>query len=233
MDPFNQVYSDALGQMSMAENLLEKYESDPTSFHVEDLSNVIQELVETIHDLSQSTGAVQSRPQDFGLTAQDVQNRIAQVGNLNRQLNDLQEKVIDLRASSKNTARDHLFSNQPASSSYNPANTSSDGVPANPGNATSLLYQQEISNQDNILDSVYDTVNNLNQQAHMMSTELAEQSVMIEDFDRQVDTAQDRLKRGMKRIDWVIKNNQETLGSCCISILIVVLIILLILVIVL
>lgn len=92
MDPFNQVYSDALGQMSMAENLLEKFENDPANFHVEDLSNVIQELVETIHDLSQSTGAVQSRPQDFGLTAGDVQNRISQVGNLNRQLNDLQEK---------------------------------------------------------------------------------------------------------------------------------------------
>lgn len=231
MDPFNQVYSDALGQMSMAENLLEKFENDPANFHVEDLSNVIQELVETIHDLSQSTGAVQSRPQDFGLTAGDVQNRISQVGNLNRQLNDLQEKVIELRAANTSTSRDHLFSDQQA---YNPATAPTEEPAAIPSNTTSsLLYQQEISNQDNILDSVYNTVNNLNQQAHIMSNELAEQSVMIEDFDRQVDTAQDRLKRGMKKVDWVLKNNQETLSSCCISLLIVVLIVLLVLVIVL
>lgn len=231
MDPFNQVYSDALGQLSMSEQLLEKYENNPSTFHIEDLSNVIQELVETIHDLSQSTGAVQSRPEDFGLTQHDVQTRISQVGNLNRQLNDLQEKVIEIRKRHESQTKDYLFSGNTSAPSKINGDEVESQTPSGVG--SSLLYQQEMENQDNILDSVYQTVNSLNQQAHVMSQELAEQSVMIEDFDRQVDTAQDRLRRGLKKVDWVIKNNQDSLSSCCISLLIVVLIVLLVLLLVL
>jgi t-SNARE syntaxin family protein len=83
------------------------------------------------------------------------------------------------------------------------------------------------------LDSVYNTVSSLRDQANVMSRELEDQSYLIEDFDRQVDTAGDKLRRGIKKVDWVIRNNGETLGSCCITMLIVVLIVLLVLVIVL
>lgn len=242
MDPFTQVYSDALGQLSTAEHLIETYDSAPQDFHVEDLNNVIQELVETIHDLSQSTGAIQSRPQDFGLTAADVHQRISQVGELNRQLMDLQEKMIEIRKKNAGSSG-HLFSSSSVekgkgvtrSSNFNNGYDGGDLEAGNGvGNAnSSLLFQDEIQNQDNMLESVSKTVNNLNQQAHIMSQELAEQSVLIEDFDRQVDTAQDRLQRGMKRVNWIIRKNQETLGSCCITLLILVLIILLILLLVL
>ena len=95
------------------------------------------------------------------------------------------------------------------------------------------MYQEAIASQDNMLDSVYNTVSNLNQQAHIMSQELEDQSNLIEDFERQVDTSQDRLARGMKRVNWVIENNRETLSSCCITLLIVALIVLLVLLLVL
>lgn len=237
MDPFNQVYKDALSQMSIAEQLLQKYESAPSTFHVEDLNNAIQELVETIHDLSQSTGAIQSQPQKFGLTIQDVQNRISQVGALNSQLMDLQDHVINIRKQHGNNSESHMFSDSSQKIIQNDflsrSETPEIRLESSNNTTTSLIYQQELNNQDNMLDSVYQTVNSLNQQANLMSQELAEQSVLIEDFDRQVDTAQDRLRRGMKKVDWVIRHNQETLGSCCITLLIIVLIILLVLLLVL
>ncbi|VVT52002.1 uncharacterized protein SAPINGB_P003284 [Magnusiomyces paraingens] len=245
MDPFNQVYSDALGQLSAAAKLIEDHQTNPSGFHIEDLNNIIQELVETIHDLSQSMGAIQSQPQNFGLTDHEVQQRISQVGYLNQQLMDLQQKVIEIRetVSSKNNAsssntnagntQSQLFSSNQASLPQSNDDPSTTEINYNPNTTSSLLYQQELENQDTLLDSVYHTVNNLNQQASQMTQELHEQSTIIEDFDRHVDTAQDKLRRGMKRVDWVIRNNQETLSSCCITLLILVLFILLILLIVL
>lgn len=222
MDPFNQVYSDALGQLKSAEQLLQDYRSSPQTFHIEDLNNVVQELVETIHDLSQSTGAIQMNPGQYGLTASDVAQRINQVGTLNGQLTDIQESIIQIRNSSTKTSRVGTRFND----DYREEES---GTPM--GN--SLLYQEALASQDDMLDSVYNTVNNLNQQAHTMSRELEDQSNLIDDFERQADTAQDRLRRGMKRVDWIIRNNQETLGSCCITLLIVALIVLLVLLLVL
>lgn len=223
MDPFNQVYSDALGQLKSAEQLLQDYRESPQTFHLEDLNNVVQELVETIHDLSQSTGVIQSRPGQYGLTESDVAQRITQVGNLNSQLTDIQESIIQIRNSSKATRVGSKF---PENNEYN--DESGGGQMGN-----SILYQEAIASQDDMLDSVYTTVNTLNQQAHVMSRELEDQSNLIEEFDQQAESAQDRLRRGMKRVDWVIRNNQETLGSCCITLLIVALIVLLVLLLVL
>lgn len=222
MDPFNQVYSDALGQLKSAEQLLQDYRLSPQTFHIEDLNNVVQELVETIHDLSQSTGAIQMNPGQYGLTASDVAQRINQVGTLNSQLTDIQESIIQIRNSSTKTPL--------VGTRFNDDYREEESGTAM-GN--SLLYQEALASQDDMLDSVYTTVNNLNQQAHTMSRELEDQSNLIDDFERQADTAQDRLRRGMKRVDWIIRNNQETLGSCCITLLIVALIVLLVLLLVL
>ncbi|KAF5101864.1 hypothetical protein DV451_002049 [Geotrichum candidum] len=223
MDPFNQVYSDALGQLKSAEQLLDDYRNNPSTFYIEDLNNVVQELVETIHDLSQSTGVVQANPAQFGLSHSDVAQRITQVGNLNSQLTDIQESIAKIRRERENKAA-------VSGSGRRPADEDDNGMG---GTGNTLMYQEAIASQDNMLDSVYNTVSNLNQQAHIMSQELEDQSNLIEDFERQVDTSQDRLARGMKRVNWVIENNRETLSSCCITLLIVALIVLLVLLLVL
>ncbi|KAF5096370.1 hypothetical protein D0Z00_002794 [Geotrichum galactomycetum] len=223
MDPFNQVYSDAIGQLKSAEQLLDDYRNNPSTFYIEDLNNVVQELVETIHDLSQSTGVVQANPAQFGLSPGDVAQRITQVGNLNSQLTDIQESIVRIR-------RERKGKTTMGGSGQQPVDEDDNGMS---GSGNALMYQEAIASQDNMLDSVYNTVSNLNQQAHIMSQELEDQSNLIEDFERQVDTSQDRLARGMKRVNWVIENNRETLSSCCITLLIVVLIVLLVLLLVL
>jgi len=53
----------------------------------------------------------------------------------------------------------------------------------------------------------------------------------LRDFDERVDRTQDKLRRGIKRIQWVIKKNEERASSYCIALLILILVILLVLVI--
>lgn len=232
MDPFNQVYADAEAQLTLAEELLAKYEAAPTNNHLTDFNNCAQELTETIHDLSQSIGAVQRKPQQFGLVQQEVDNRISKVAHLNNKLSDLQQAIPRTRATTKPSASTWNTNDEDIeASAATKIPGQVDDTDDQMGNST-LMYQDMIDEQDQVLDSVYTTVNSLREQANVMSRELEDQSYLIEDFDRQVDTAGDKLRRGMQKVDWVLRNNRETLSSCCITVLILVLIVLLVLVIV-
>ena len=104
--------------------------------------------------------------------------------------------------------------------------------------------------QDEQLDGVFKTVGNLRQQADDMGRELEEQGEMLDDVDRDADRVGGKLQNGLKRVGWVIKNNEgiwglvpdddlitlltghasETWSSCCIGVLVLVLILLLVLV---
>ncbi|ANB11369.1 Tlg1p [Sugiyamaella lignohabitans] len=240
MDPFNQVYADAQAQLIATEKLLAKYQSEPTNNHLIDVNNCAQELVETIHDLSQSIGVVQQTPSQFGVTEHEVNDRISKVALLNNKLADIQQVIPRTKAAAHPDVSTWNSGNGDSGAAAAATGPAGDAAPAaspyqgnGGGLESNLMYQDMIQEQDTVLDSVFTTVNSLREQANVMSRELEDQSYLIEDFDRQVDTAGDRLRRGLKKVDWVVKNNRETLSSCCITLLIVVLIILLVLVIVL
>ena len=104
--------------------------------------------------------------------------------------------------------------------------------------------------QDEALDGVFKTVGTLRQQADEMGRELEEQGEMLEYADKLADRVGGKLQNGIKRVGWVIKNNEgmetfdhsdggatncvlDTWSSCCIGVLIFVLILLLVLVLIL
>lgn len=62
--------------------------------------------------------------------------------------------------------------------------------------------------QDEALDGVFKTVGNLRQQADDMGRELEEQEEMLEDVDKLADRVGGKLQNGIKRVGWVIKNNE-------------------------
>ena len=62
--------------------------------------------------------------------------------------------------------------------------------------------------QDEALDDVFKTVGNLRQQANEMGRELEEQGEMLEDADKLADRVGGKLQNGIKRVGWVIKNNE-------------------------
>ncbi|KAG5360593.1 t-SNARE affecting a late Golgi compartment protein 1 [Yarrowia sp. B02] len=215
MDPFVQVCADAQSQLTQTRELLEAFRADPSNHNtLQDLTNTTEDLAETISDLSQSVEAAQGRPQQFGLSAEDIQDRSKQVAQLMSQLGQVQKEVSKIR----NTGTPQgLYSD------------SVDDTEAKTAGLTQQMYASQIEEQDNALDGVYNTVNSLREQANVMSRELEDQSYLIDDLDRHADSAGSRLQRGLKKVDWVVRKNQETLGSCCITLLIVALIILLIL----
>lgn len=222
MDPFNQVLSDAESQISQTESLLRKYQISIDANDLADLNNSVQELVETIHDLSQSIGVVQAEPVKYGLTHHDIENRIGQVGVLNNRLSDIQSQIAATRKDANvAAARAQMQDDEEAE------------IGGAAGFSQNPALMMELQEQDTVLDSVYHTVSSLREQANVMGQELEDQGYLIEDFDRQVDSAQERIKRGLRKVDWVLKNNRESLSSCCISLLILVLIVLLVLVLIL
>jgi member of the syntaxin family of t-SNAREs len=225
MDPFSQVYADAEEELATTQRFLKQYQTNPNNNNLLDLNNSAQNLTETIHDLSQSIGVVQSRPSQYGLSHYEIEERITKVGRLNSQLADIQAAIPKVKQVHPNVNTWSASEENRATG----ATTDADATAA----AQSMVYQDIIEEQDTVLDSVYTTVTSLRDQANVMSRELEDQSYLIEDFDRQVDTAGDKLRRGIKKVDWVVRNNRETLSSCCITLLIVVLIVLLVLVLVL
>lgn len=221
MDPFGDVLGDAEAQLSSAQLQLRQYESEPTREKLMDVNHTLQELVEIVRELSESIAAVQQNPARFGLSQIQINQRIEKVGAINNQITDIQQTLVGIRDS---------VGQQPPTQQSPPPINYSDG--AEDSENRQLLYQESIREQDNILDSVYTTVSSLREQANTMGRELEDQAGYIDDFDIQMDRSGDRLRRGMARVDHVLRHNRECLSSCCIVLLVIVLAILLVLVIV-
>lgn len=62
--------------------------------------------------------------------------------------------------------------------------------------------------QDEALDGVFQTVENLRQQAGDMGRELEEQVEMLEDTRQVADRVEGKLQTGMKKVGWVLKHNE-------------------------
>lgn len=217
MDPFGEVLGDAERQLSSAQLLLRQFRSDPAGHTLQELRVALRDLTSVVHELSDSIRAVQARPQQFGLDAIELSRRIEQVGHINGQVSDIQEELVRLKADASAPV-DDPFSDQ--QQSENPYEVSSQD--------RQLLYQEAMDEQDVILDSVHDTVQSLRQQANLMSQELEEQATILDDFDTQVERSGDRLARARHRVDWVLRNNRDTLSSCCMWLLVFVLVLLLV-----
>lgn len=69
--------------------------------------------------------------------------------------------------------------------------------------------QMEIlGEQDEALEGVFKTVGNLREQADAMGRELEEQGELLDSVDHLADRVGGKLQEGLKKIGWVIKNNE-------------------------
>ena len=221
MDPFQSVLKDAQTKLGSAQLLLRQYRANPDPAKLADLHNTIQDLSEVIRELSGSIAAVQMRPEQFGLTSLEVEQRIEQVGQINNQVTDIQEALAGIRSDTRERARS-LTSQAPLENL--------DQVPDVNDEDRQMLFQTTLKEQDSILGEVEQTVASLRDQANAMTHELDDQAIMIDDFENQVDLSNDRVRRGMNRVNYVLRNNRECMSNCCIILLSVALIILLVLV---
>jgi hypothetical protein len=65
-----------------------------------------------------------------------------------------------------------------------------------------------LEEQDQALDGVFRTVGNLREQADAMGRELEEQGELLDSVDNIADRVGGKLQQGLKKVGWVIKNNE-------------------------
>jgi member of the syntaxin family of t-SNAREs len=189
-----------------------------------ELEQNLGDLTTDLQDLVESVKAVEGDPYRYGLDVDEVNRRRRLVEEVGGEVEDMREELakrVDAATSRQypNNLPDPSAFDEPDSDSY---------AQFEQQQQVELMHQQDAQ-----LDSVFQTVGNLRDQADVMGRELEEQGELLDEVDTMADRMEGRLKNGIKRVGWIVKKNEESASSCCIGILILVLIILLILLLVL
>ncbi|KAL1901607.1 hypothetical protein Cpir12675_000477 [Ceratocystis pirilliformis] len=232
-DPFLQVQQDVLTQLSSTRQLFTSYvrirqlstKSDSpelASAHA-DLSSALDTLTEDADDLRDAVAAVESNPASFGLDSAEVARRRHFVQDVAGELSSMQSELASKNTGSNGNLPDPNVFDLGAS---HDTNTNDDDYVTH---FEEQQQQQIMRQQDEQLDDVFQTVGNLRRQADDMGRELEEQREMLEVVETVADRVGGRLQTGMQKLQYVVKNNEDRLSSCCIGVLILVLVILLVL----
>lgn len=225
-DPFLTVRHEVEANLEQANLLLDSYQrisqtSAPDSAEVlqtlEDIDQILEDIETDIADLQESVDVVSKNSEKYKVSPKEVEKRRNFLTNIRAESERLRSQAHPV--GHKN----------PFSSADDPQRTKED-EPSEEDRQQEELYQQQIMEEQDIqLDSVYNTVGNLRQQANIMGQELGEQAEMLEEFENAVDKSANKLQQGMKRVEIFLKKNEDTKSNCCIGLLIAVLIILLVL----
>lgn len=186
----------------------------------QELEQALSDLTTDLEDLVESVRAVERDPYRFGLEIDEVERR-------RRLVEDVGKEVEKMRAELAKTIS--------ASASAGGAGTGK-GKDANPdvlpdpdgfeedddmldGDAYAAMEQERqmelMQEQDQALDGVFRTVGNLRMQADEMGRELEEQGGMLEEVDTVADRVGGKLQSGLKRVGWVIRQNEGELWWFC------------------
>lgn len=247
-DPFLQVQSDVLAQLSTTRPLFTSYLrirslSSPTRPSPElisaraDLTDALSTLTEDLFDLRAAIAALSADPYKYGLEIEEVARRKRVVDEVGGEVEDMQEE-LGKGSSNFSGHNGNTHTHTSAGASANGGMEHPDRFEesdAEPDYNAEFEHQQQLhmmAEQDTQLDSVFRTVGNIRAQADDMGRELEEQGHMLDEVDTLADRVGGRLQGGLKTMGTVIRKNEDGLSSCCIGVLILVLIILLVLVLV-
>lgn len=227
MDPFNDVQADAFDQLRSLRGFLSI--QNITQETKLDFDNTYLEIQETLTDLQDAVDISESNPEQFNLNETDIANRkqiVSQLkGDLSLLIKEWNEK------SSKRQREITTMSNRISQDTQHSENPFHDSNRLN--DEFQQFQEQEITqNQDLQLDSIHQTMQNLNQQAMLMGQELEEQGYMLDELDTEMDVVGTKLQRGLKRVNYVIEKNRERASDCCIVLLVIALVVLLVILIV-
>ncbi|KAE8384786.1 SNARE domain protein [Aspergillus alliaceus] len=205
-----------------------------------ELEATLTELTADLDDLVESVRAIEQDPYRYGLELEEVERRRKLVeevgGEVEKMREELQRTVINAAAPGSGQAGASISNS--SSGLPNPSdfdNVLSPSADDRRDDYYAALEQQRqmelMHEQDEQLDGVFRTVGNLRQQADDMGRELEEQAVMIGEVDTLADRVGGKLQRGVSKIKYIVRKNEDTMSSFCIAVLIFVLVLLLILVI--
>ncbi|KAB8234770.1 t-SNARE [Aspergillus alliaceus] len=249
-DPFLHVQADVLATLQTTRPLFSSYlrirslAKSPSNPELQqarsELEATLTELTADLDDLVESVRAIEQDPYRYGLELEEVERRRKLVeevgGEVEKMREELQRTVINAAAPGSGQAGASISNS--SSGLPNPSdfdNVLSPSADDRRDDYYAALEQQRqmelMHEQDEQLDGVFRTVGNLRQQADDMGRELEEQAVMIGEVDTLADRVGGKLQRGVSKIKYIVRKNEDTMSSFCIAVLIFVLVLLLILVI--
>lgn len=229
-DPFEEAQADILSLLQQTRPLHQSYlrirstASSPSAPELvearDELEGTLMDLSTDLQDLVDSVRAVEGDPYKYGLDVPEVQRRRKLVEEVGKEVEDMHKQLNQTVHAADQLAHPDSFG-QDASG----ADEDDDFGAWEEQRQMEMLHEQ-----DEALDGVFQTVGNLRMQADTMGRELEEQAELLDDTENITDRVAGKLGTGMKKIRYVIEQNEDRWSGCCISALIVVLIILLILV---
>ncbi|KAK3378552.1 syntaxin 6 [Podospora didyma] len=234
-DPFLQVQRDVLSQLSSARPLFTSYlrirslstsaNSPELASARADLESSLASLAEDLADLVESVKAVEHNPAQYGLDAREVVRRKRLVQEVGGEIEDMREELAKTVSQTAGGGRSG-GGDLPDPSAFAIADGEGEDYAAEFEQQQQIMMMRE---QDQHLDGVFQTVDNLRRQADDMGRELEEQREMLEVVDNLADRVGGRLQTGVEKLRYVMRRNEDRLSSCCIGVLIIVLIVLLVL----
>lgn len=168
-----------------------------------ELESNVQDLSTDLQDLVDSVKAVEGDPFRYGLDIDEVGRRRKLVQDAGNEVESMRQELAKTVTGAQRKGHG-TNGTLPPPSAFDP-----DGPDGDDYGAFEQQRQIEMMHeQDEALDGVFKTVGNLRQQADEMGRELEEQGEMLEDTDKLADRVGGKLQNGIKRVGWVIKNNE-------------------------
>ena len=168
-----------------------------------ELESTVQDLSTDLQDLVDSVKAVEGDPFRYGLDVDEVGRRRRLVQEAGDELESMRQELAKTITGTRSKGQG-MNGTLPPPSAFDPDEPDGDGY----GVFERQRQAEMMHEQDEALDGVFKTVGNLRQQADEMGRELEEQGEMLEDADKLADRVGGKLQNGIKRVGWVIKNNE-------------------------
>ena len=168
-----------------------------------ELESTVQDLSTDLQDLVDSVKAVEGDPFRYGLDIDEVGRRRKLVQDTGDEVESMRQELAKTVTGAQGKGQG-INGTLPPPSVFDPDESDGDDY---------QMFEQQrqvemMHEQDEALDGVFKTVGNLRQQADEMGRELEEQGEMLEDADKLADRLGGKLQNGIKRVGWVIKNNE-------------------------
>lgn len=219
-DPFLQVQSDVLSLLNTTRPLFQSYlrirssAQSPTSPELvearSELETTLQDLSSDLRDLVDSVKAVEHDPYRYGLEIDEVERRRRLVEEVGLEVAGMREELLKTVHDAQSKGKGAMDGD----ALPHPSNFDSDEE--GEGNDVYAQFEEQrqmemMHEQDEALDGVFKTVGNLRLQADTMGRELEEQAELLDDVDNVADRVGGKLQTGIKKIQYVIKQNEGLL----------------------
>lgn len=153
-------------------------------------------------------------PFRYGLDIEEVGRRRKLVKDASDEVEDMRQELLNKKVTTAGGLQKGAAngSSLPPPSAFDAADADADPNDDDYGAFEQQRQVEMMHEQDEQLDGVFKTVGNLRQQADDMGRELEEQGGMLEDVHRDADRVGGKLENGLKRVGWVVRNNEGMYG---------------------